>query len=263
MVKCVNDRKGFNSPIPQILWVKINLIRYLKFILAIPTKGNCRSCNLEHTESLRHTADKKVVRWQTGASYSDSIMSKGQELKIIDLENIFISATLIEKKGWIPHAFITIENKKSERILVDPTNWTLNVLTPKERILASKEPEKLAQSLESRGKWAAALSNVGAAMATKQSTATVRNSDGTSSTVTVTEPDKDAQQRAAKNGKENQTFLGSVADYVRESSIQANTVFPNKSISGIVWFEDKKYKEVVLTITIDGVIYEFPFEKKK
>jgi hypothetical protein len=100
-------------------------------------------------------------------------------------------------------------------------------------------------------------------MATTQSTATIRNSDGTTTTATITEPDKAAQQRAAANSRAQQATLGSVANYVRTFSLKPNTVFPKDSISGIVWFEDKKYKEVVVTIIIDGISYEFPFEKKK
>jgi len=67
---------------------------------------------------------------------------------------------------------------------------------------------------------------------------------------------------ALTNAKEQQMTLDSVADYVRTSSLKVNTVFPKESISGIVWFEHKKYKEVVLTIIIGETTYEFPFEKK-
>lgn len=207
--------------------------------------------------------EKKVLRWQKSAQNSDSIMSNGQELKILVTDNIFIAATLIEKKGWIPHVHLTIENKTPNRVLIDPTNWTLNVVTPKPNILVSKEPEKLARSLEKRGKWAAALSEVSGAFATQQSTATVRNTDGSTTTATVTTPDNAAKERASANGRQQEASLGSVADYVRSSSLQSNTLFSGGQATGIVWFEDKKYKEVVLTINIDGVTYEFPFEKKK
>jgi hypothetical protein len=44
-------------------------------------------------------------------------------------------------------------------------------------------------------------------MATTQSTATIRNSDGTTTTATITEPDKAAQQRAAANSRAQQATL--------------------------------------------------------
>lgn len=234
-------------------------MRYVVFWLLIlsPVLG------LAQDSSSNLTKSPEVIRWQQGSSNSDSIMSDGQAVKVILSDQVTISVTLIERKNWIPHAFVSVENKKAERLLVDPTNWTLNVLTPKPRVLASREPEKLASSLEGRGKWAAALGAVGASMATKQSTATIRNSDGTTTTATISEPDTAAQQRAAANSRAQQVTLGSVAEYVRTSSLKPNTVFPKESVSGIVWFEDKKYKEVVLTIIIDGITYEFPFEKKK
>ena len=93
-----------------------------------------------------------MIRWQKDSSNSDSIMSDGQEVKSISSDGVTISVALIERKNWIPHAFVSVENKKTARLLIDPTNWTLNVLTPKPRILASREPEKLASSLENRGR---------------------------------------------------------------------------------------------------------------
>lgn len=50
--------------------------------------------------------------------------------------------------------------------------------------------------------------------------------------------------------------MGSVADYVRSSSLKLNTVFLNAEVSGIVWFDHKKYKEVVLTIVVGGITYD-------
>lgn len=204
----------------------------------------------------------KTVRWQPNSDYSDSVISDGKEIKIITKNGISIAATLIEKRGWIPHAFITFENNTNNRILLDPALWTLNVITPKPQTLTTKEPEKLDASLENRAKWAAAIDDAGAAFSTKQTTATVTDSNGATSTATITEPDKQAQKEAATRGRAQQEHAGSVADYVRSSSLKVNTVFPKTQVSGIVWFENKKYKDVVLTIVIGDVIYEFPFVKK-
>ncbi len=100
-------------------------------------------------------------------------------------------------------------------------------------------------------------------MATKQSTATIRNSDGTTSTATITEPDAAARARADATGQRQNETLRSAAEYVRSSSLRANTVLPEHAVYGIVWFEDKSYKEAVLTIIIGDTTYEFPFTKKK
>jgi len=218
---------------------------------------------LAQNSSSNMAKSSDVIRWQEGASNSDSIMSDGQEVKVISSDSVTVSVTLIERKNWIPHALVMVENKKTERFLVDPGNWTLNVVGPKPIVLRSREPEALARSLENRGEWAAAIGTATASMATTQSTATIRNSDGTTSTATITGPDKAAQQRAATNAREQRVTLASVAEYVRTSSLRPNTLFPKQSISGIVWFEAKKYKQVVLTIIVDGTTYEFPFEKKK
>lgn len=131
-----------------------------------------------------------VIRWQEGASNSDSLMSDGQEVKVISSDSVTVSVTLIERKNWIPHALVIVENKKTDRFLVDPRNWTLNVVGAKPMVLRSREPEALARSLENRGKWAAAIGTATASMATTQSTATIRNSDGTTSTATITGPDR-------------------------------------------------------------------------
>jgi hypothetical protein len=106
-------------------------MRYLIFwlLLLSPVLG------LAQDSSSNATKTSGVIRWQRGSSNSDSIMSDGQEVKVISSDSVTISVTLIERKNWIPHAFISVENKKTERLLIDPTNWTLNVLTPKQRIL--------------------------------------------------------------------------------------------------------------------------------
>jgi hypothetical protein len=208
------------------------------------------------------TFGQTTIRWQMGTAHSDSRFINGKEVKMIDADGVTVTATLIERKNWIPHAFVTVENETEARILVDPTDWTLNVLD-KPRVLKSKEPDKLAKSLDSRGAWSAALSGISGAMATKQTTGTIRNSDGSSSTVTITEKDEAARARAEATGRRNQDTLESAAQYVRESSLRLNTLLPKESVYGIVWFENKGYKEVLLVIKIAGVIYEFPFTKKK
>lgn len=124
---------------------------------------------------------QNIVRWQSGSSHSDSIMSDGQELKIIYTNNISITATLIERKGWLPHAFVQIENKTPGRMLVDPSNWLLTIVTPKPMTLIAKVPEELVRSLEKRGAWAAAFGNVDAAFGTTQQAATLTDSTGKTS----------------------------------------------------------------------------------
>lgn len=203
------------------------------------------------------------LRWQQGSPQSDSIIVDGSEIRIINTEKLSIAASLIVKKHWIPHVLVTLENRSDARLLIDPAIWTLNVVTPDERVLASKEPEKLARSLERRGVWSSALSEAGASLAKTQSTATVQNSDGTTSTATITTPDTAARARAAANSREQRATLDSVAAYVRQSSLRMNTLLPGQQVTGIVWFEDKKYDEVILKIIIGDAVYEFPFSKKK
>ncbi|MEP7149957.1 MAG: hypothetical protein ABI857_13850 [Acidobacteriota bacterium] len=202
-----------------------------------------------------------TIRWQGEGDQFDSRFENGMEVKMIDAPGLRVTATLIERKRWIPHAFITIENTGDSRVLVDPASWILTNESAK--VLKSKEPDKLAESLDSRGRWSAALSALGGAMATKQSTATIRSSDGTTSTATITEPDEAARARGEATGRRTQDTLASAAIYVRESSLRVNTVMPAHYVYGIVWFEDKGYKDVILKMQIGDTIYEFPFTKKK
>ena len=206
---------------------------------------------------------QETIRWQPRGDKFDFRFENGKEVKMIDTGSVVVTATLIERKNWIPHVFVTIENSSENRLLVDPTPWTLNVQGGKPKVLRSKEPDKLAQSLDSRGRWSAALSAMGGAMATKQTTARVRNSDGSTANVTITEPDDAARARGEATGQRTQDTLESAAAYVRESSLRVNTVMPKRYVYGIVWFEDKGYKDVILTMKIGDTIYEFPFSKKK
>ncbi len=93
-------------------------MRYVVFwlLLLSPVLG------LAQDSSSNLTKTPEVIRWQQGSSNSDSIMSDGQEVKVISSDQVTISVTLIERKNWIPHAFVSVENKKAERLLVDPTS---------------------------------------------------------------------------------------------------------------------------------------------
>lgn len=206
---------------------------------------------------------QKAVRWQPGSECCDSFLVNGAEVREVTIDGVTVTVTLIERRRWIPHAFISIENNSSERVTADPSTWTIRILGEKPRMLKSKDPDKLAESLQRRGAIAGALKAASGEFATTQSTGTVRGSDGKVSTVTVTSRDDAARARAYASGQQVEETFESVAAYVRGSSLRANTIMPKRGVYGLVWFEDKGYKEVVVTLSIEDLVFEFPFSKKK
>jgi hypothetical protein len=234
---------------------------FFLLVILLPAFGHAQEtvAAKQVDKEMRDMGMIREVRWKDGTENADSMVVEGREVKMITDANLTVSATLIVRKHWIPHVLITVNNTSTERFLVDPADWTLEVISPKARTLASKDPDQLAKSIGRRTAFANAVGQAGAGMATTQST--VRDSNG--KTATVTTPDYGAQQRAANTARANEEEATSVADYINKSSLRANTVLPGKSVMGIVWFEDKAYEDVLLKVKIAGTTYEFPFSKKK
>jgi L-fucose mutarotase/ribose pyranase (RbsD/FucU family) len=61
--------------------------------------------------------------------------------------------------------------------------------------------------------------------------------------------------------QERNDAFANVSSFAERVILRANTIPPNQSIRGYVFYErDKKAKLVMLTTVIGDTIYQFPFE---
>lgn len=113
--------------------------------------------------------------------------------------------------------------------------------------------------------WAGVLlAGMAGAAAAQPQTATVNNSDGTSSTITYTDPV--AQQRANEQAAETGHAIRQRAIDAKVGLLHRNTVEPGQSVSGTVFFKRVKGSNVkigskdrlfAVDIPINGVVFRF------
>jgi len=159
---------------------------------------------------------------------------------------------------------------------VFPANFTLEEVKPKEKTLAYVDAEKIIRSIQKRVAWGNAMTGMGAGMQRQQSTTTTTStgrasataSDGTyatgtyngSAVSTASSPDYAAQARANQIIQARNQQVANISQELSQTALRTNTVVPNQSVRGFVFFEaEKKVEDVVLSIPIGATVYKFPF----
>lgn len=196
-------------------------------------------------------------------------------------------------------AIFGISNNSSTSVDVIPSDFSIEVSSPRSKTLHYVSPEKIAEAQEKKAHGANrsrhirdGFANALTALAgeesggnststTTSSSGTIRaqSSDGTSvnatyegnSTSTTSSSDFAAQQRAAEQIRQRnyataaantQRNAAASAAYARlmQTALRANTVAPGGSIRGIVYFEgDKHAKEIIVRARVASTLYEFRF----
>ncbi|MEP6850653.1 MAG: hypothetical protein ABI999_17480 [Acidobacteriota bacterium] len=203
---------------------------------------------------------QSVIKWEDGAKHSTVSLDDGVENQTITVEGLRLSASLIERKGGILHAYLTIENTGSARLDFDPAECFLSVQDGSNPIRRPKDPEELASSLVKRGADAVTRDQLRNKSVSKN--ATITRTDGPLETI-VARQDAQAVQRDLRDGRRKKQALESAGAYVRTSSLRVDTLLPGNVVDGNLWFDGKGPKKAVLSIKIGTVTYEFPFVKLK
>ena len=82
-------------------------------------------------------------------------------------------------------------------------------------------------------------------------------------TITTTSPNLAAQRNAAVANQRATDEAKAKADIVISDALLANTVFPKTYLSGMVYFERKKFETAFISMIIDGTAYSFGFNYAK
>jgi hypothetical protein len=159
--------------------------------------------------------------------------------------------------------WVGVTNKAKERLEIDPAVFSLTI---KNQIYPAIDTATVAAKYRNRGRWTGAIAAGLAGMSTQQTTGTVRDNNGNTSTVTVTTPDQNTQRRVRQGNASRNASNAEAADAVLSTALPRHTLFQDETVSGFVYFEKKKFGDQVLfKFTVNGITYEVPilFEIEK
>ncbi len=204
--------------------------------------------------------DWPTIKWhQTGPDF-DSALLEGREVKASRFEGTSI-AVLMDDTGDYLAFLVSVQNKSTSRIIINPASAFVRIESPKSGLLLTIPADKVARSMEKQGRWRNMLGLFFAGMATRSSTGTITDEYGNRSTVTLSEPDRVAQQNAQNAIRERNIRNQTSASIIRDIGLRANTVFPNTELTGWMFFEKKKFTSLTVGVFTGRAMYEFPFAK--
>jgi hypothetical protein len=199
----------------------------------------------------------------------------GAKFKTLTGNGFTVTVALSGNKKYF-RADVSVLNSSASNADVFPANFTLEEVEPKDKSLAYVDAEKIMRSIQKRAAWGNAMTGMGSGMQRQQSTTTTTNtgtasatgSDGSyatgtyngSSVSTTSSPDYAAQARANQIIQARNQQVAAISQQLSQTALRTNTVAPNQSVRGFVFFEaDKKVKDVVLSIPVGATVYRFPF----
>jgi hypothetical protein len=211
------------------------------------------------------SADKpKVVDWNRGYPNCTTIYVDGTPFeRIVDGGRMIDVFTPILRDKHTYEVMVGVTNHGNANIDLDPSRFAAltNDASPIEMYPIDPDP-KLAKEARSKGRWntfATAL----AAGSSANTQATVTDSRGNTSEVTVDNPD--AARQAETNGAQRQAQID--ANYATESShvLRHNTIAPGARVGGFVYLAkpkgmNKKSRINALAVDLGDTIYIFHYE---
>jgi hypothetical protein len=213
----------------------------------------------------------RELSWKKGAAFADDFITDGATIRLIR-DNGLTVAVFGRIEGDYLITEVAVVNETDHRVTVKPEDFFLVFWDKANKMghVFSLPPAKVANKAMGRAKWGNFLRTFAAGMAQTTSTSNVSgvvNATGAGGsaygtyggTSTTTSPDHAAQRRAADANREATEAAHVAADKVLSDALWANTVFPKTYVSGLVYFERKKFEMSALYVVIDGTAYTFAF----
>lgn len=222
------------------------------------------------------------IRWKSNDPFCDQIFVNGASIRIIKHKGLTIATDGQKSKDFFAIQ-TAVFNDTGQRILVDPAQSWFVVLKEKGKErkanlsdnYAPLPPEKIIAKIENRAAWINALRGLGAALSTTSQTVNTYNTGTVSvygtgtpvqgtyngtGTATVTRPNYEAQRQAATANAETAAKAQDEASVIDQTALRANTVFPQTTVAGYIFFPMIKKAEITLFILkIGETYYEFGF----
>jgi hypothetical protein len=182
-------------------------------------------------------ADKSngIARWQLGAPGTDHFYNGRAMVESLTANGITVQVSL-QDTGWKLRATVAIANASGAEVHYNPSNFTLDELTPRLRPLRYQNPEDL-------GKTRTHLVYATTASAVAPASAVYTDAAPQTRRVIVSAPNFLAEQ--------------SLPD--RASALFEGTLGPHEKSAGSVWFErGRNSQQLNLRIFVGNQIFEFP-----
>jgi hypothetical protein len=200
--------------------------------------------------------------FKEGEAFADSFLSEGATIRVIRNNGLTVAAVCYDYRSYLA-CEVSVLNGTDKRVDVIPENFFLagQFANGKADYVYSLSPTKLAKKIEGRVKWGNFFRVFAAGMATATSTSTVTGD--LNARITTTSPNVAAQRNAAIANQQAADSARQKADIVISDALLANTVFPKRYVSGMVYFERKKFETAFFSMIIDGTAYSFGFNRPK
>jgi hypothetical protein len=216
---------------------------------------------------------KVVSRLSSGCAECQTLTIDGKTVYVYKNDDISIMFyPSVFKKVLV--GFVIIENTSKNRIelkvsdskLAEPKKgsktefYDFSILTP----------EEAAKKLKGNNFFANFLTGAAAGLATQnqtvRSTGTVRDSSGNSvdyeADSVITQPDRQAQNRASEIINERNNMSRSISQKVLDTALRDNSVFSAQEVFGNIYFKKPKTDFAWFAIRIDDRLYAFPYYAK-
>lgn len=229
------------------------LLALILFITVVPAYSQKRA--LPDMPTKRFT-------WQESEPYADSFLSDGATIRVIRNGGLTVAVVCYDYRQYLA-CEVSVLNDTDKRIDVIPENFFLAGVYDKGKAdyVYSLPPTKLAKKIEGRVKWGNFFRTFAAGMATTTSTSTVTGDlDGT---IKTTAPNLAAQRNAAIANQQAADSARQKAGWIIQDALLANTIFPKRHLSGMVYFERKKFETAFFNMIIDGTAYSFGFNRPR
>lgn len=214
---------------------------------------------------------ERELTWKSGAAFADDFISDGATIRVIRDGGVTVAVFGYLDGGRVV-AEVTVANETDRRVTVKPADFFITYWDKAGKMghEFSLPPAKVADKLRGRAKWGNFFRAFAAGMA--QTTSTSESSGsvyvtgaggaarGTySGATTTTAPDAAAQRRAAEANRAASASANADAEQVLDRALRANTLFPKTYVSGLVYFEKRKFEQSLLYVMVDGTAYTFAF----
>lgn len=221
-----------------------------------------------------------ALRWDPANPKCERFAVDGSRFRLIRNNGVVVAAYVTEAKDFYA-ADVIVLNLSDKQVTVDPDDSAFVIwkdMNKQPQVFAPLAPEKVAAKIENHARWGSALRTAVASMATtSQSASTLESGSvsitgtggraagssatgtyiGSSSTV-VTSPDTATRRQAEAENAAAKARAEAKSAALQTVALRANTLLPDKTTGGQIYYPHKSFTVALFAITIEGVRYEFP-----
>lgn len=209
-------------------------------------------------------SEKKAIRWGSPDAPKDCCADYVRDNRLHTTykdDNILFSIGLdVETEKKFVAVLISIGNPNEKSFTIHPENFQMRLTAAKNKVYNALAVEDVAEKIQNRGKWRLLAASFLAGMATRQSTAVVTDNRGNRADVTITEQDREAQNRVNNARREQNAVNQDRADILRTISLPTHTLFKDEVKGGVVFFKKEDLTPgIIISFTVGNTTYEIPF----